>query len=230
VSPADRVLWVIDPSLRNAEDQGVGVVLDGWSGSSRVLRPVLSPGDGPRPGDGYDTDGIVVLGSAASVHDPSPWIRELGRWLDPLLADGPVRPVLGVCFGHQLVAWRAGGEVGFLSPDRFKRVGVETSRLAGGRLLRGRRSLRVVVSHREVVRRAPPGYRVVARRTGVDVDGLEHETRPVFSYQFHPEAREEFADRAGIDRALLDDRLHDDSEALLAAFRNVVLADERRRA
>jgi hypothetical protein len=60
----------------------------------------------------------------------------------------------------------------------------------------------------------------------VDADGLEHETRPVFSFQFHPEAREEFADRAGIERALLDDRLRADSASLLAAFRTLVLETE----
>ena len=81
----------------------------------------------------------------------------------------------------------------------------------------------VVVSHREIVTSAPSGYAAVARRDGVEVDGLEHRKLPVFSYQFHPEAGTEFAVRAGIDEHRLTARLREDSRRLLAAFRRVVL-------
>ena len=70
---------------------------------------------------------------------------------------------------------------------------VEESTLDGSRLLPDESSLRVVVSHREEVKRAPDEYRVTASRGPVAIDGLEHRTRPVFSFQFHPEAGGEFA-------------------------------------
>ena len=76
----------------------------------------------------------------------------------------------------------------------------------------------VVVSHREEVKACPAGYRTVARRPGVPVDGLEHEQLPVFSFQFHPEAREEFAQYAGIAVARIDERLKRDNGRLLQAF------------
>ena len=59
-------LWVIDPSLRRPEDQGVREVLAGWSGSHRLFRPARD-GDGPGPETGYDAQGVVLLGSMASV-------------------------------------------------------------------------------------------------------------------------------------------------------------------
>ena len=96
--------------------------------------------------------------------------------------------------------------------------------LEGGRLLPGRHALRVVVSHREEVKRLPRGFRSVARRRGVAIDGMEHDTLPVFSFQFHPEAGEEFAGRAGLDLREIDDRLREDSRRLLGAFRRRVLA------
>ena len=46
--------------------------------------------------------------------------------------------------------------------------------------------------------------------------------RPVFSFQFHPEAGDEFAGRAGIEPALLDPRVRADSRRLLDAFQRVV--------
>jgi len=215
-------LWVVDPSVATPEDQGVDEVLRGWEGTHRVLRPCLDASDGPTGDDGYDFDGVVVLGSACSVHDDPPWMQALAAWLGPLL-DGRVRrPLLGICFGHQLIAHLAGGRVGFMQSDRTKTVGVETSRLAGGRLIEGQRDLRVVVSHREHVERAPAGYRVVAHRPTTAIDGLEHDRLPVYSFQFHPEAREEFAARAGIDAAEIDDRLRGDSQDLLGAFRDRV--------
>jgi GMP synthase (glutamine-hydrolysing) len=217
-------LWVIDPSIHHAEDQGVAQVLQGWSGTSRVFRPSLEPHDGPGPGDGCAASGVVLLGSGASVHDELPWIRELSAWLRPLL-DGSVEvPVLGICFGHQLIAHLGGGEVGHLRPDGAKEVGARETRVEGWTLLPGRHDLRVVVSHREEVKTAPAGYRVVAHRVGVPLDGLEHERLPVSTFQFHPEARDEFAIRQGLAPGLIDARLVDDSDRVLEAFRRRVLA------
>jgi GMP synthase-like glutamine amidotransferase len=220
-------LWVIDPSIHEAEDQCVQQVLDGWPGVSRVFHPSLRPGDGPSPDAGYEIDGAVVLGSSASVHDDLPWLRGLSAWLGPLL-DGSRRiPVMGICFGHQLVAHLAGGKVGFLRQDHRKLLGAEETRFEGSRLLPGTHRLRVLVSHREVVDVLPAGYRVVARRREVAADAFEHEELPVYGVQFHPEARDEFAGRRGLDPSIIDARLVADSDRVLAAFRDHVLRDSR---
>jgi GMP synthase-like glutamine amidotransferase len=216
-------LWIVDPSIRHPEDQGVEQILCDWPGRSRLFRPALSTDGGPAPGCGYDTDGVVIMGSGASVVDPLPWMEKLSAWLQPILDGHVVVPVLGICFGHQLIAHLAGAPVDFIDPERVKRIGVETSELDGGRLLAGRYSLRVVVSHCEEVKHAPRDYHVVARRGRIEVDGLEHRVLPVFSYQFHPEAREEFAVHAGFDPALVGPAVREDSQRLLGAFRQKVL-------
>jgi GMP synthase-like glutamine amidotransferase len=216
-------LWIVDPSIHHAEIQGVAEIRHRWPGEVREFRPVLSPGDGPTPADGYAADGVVIMGSAASVHESLPWMERLGEWLEPIVAGRRVIPLLGICFGHQLIARLAGGRVGFLTADHGKRVGVENTRIEGSRLLGERREMLVVVSHREEVKGLPAGYRRVAYRDGVANDGMEHEERPVFSFQFHPEAREEFASRAGIDPGKLVPRVREDSQLLLGAFRATVL-------
>ncbi len=218
-------LWVVDPSINEAEDQCVEQVLDGWSGESRVFHPSLRPGDGPAPGDGYDTDGVVILGSSASVYDDHLWLRDLSAWLEPIVDGSRRLPVLGVCFGHQLVAHLAGARVVFLHPDRQKELGTVETRLTGSRLLPGDHRLRVLVSHREIVESSPVGYRVVASRPGVPLDGFEHEDLPILTVQFHPEARDEFAGRRGLDPSVIDARLVEDSNRILAAFRDSVLDD-----
>lgn len=216
-------LLVVDPSVVAAEHDGVARVVGDWPGTTTLLRPALLPGDGPRPRDPVAADGVVVLGSAASVQDPLPWLLDLAAWLEPLVTGTAGVPVLGICFGHQLVAHVAGAEVVYAHPDRRRLVGVVETVLEGGRLLPGRHALRVVASHREVVVAAPAAFRVTARRPGVPVDGLEHERFPVFGVQFHPEARREFAARRGLDPVEVDDRVEADGDRLLVAFRRVVL-------
>jgi GMP synthase-like glutamine amidotransferase len=220
VALAKRI-WVIDPSLEHAEDEGVREILDGWSGEHRVFHPGLRA-DGPGPETGHDTDGVVLMGSAASVHDDRPWISRLSEWLRPLLAGERPIPLLAICFGHQLVGHLAGSGVGFVHETRRKVLGVQRSTLEGGRLLPGRRELRVIASHCEEVREPPAGYRVVARRSAAPLDGLEHRELPIFTFQFHPEAREEFARHAGIDPAAIDAELRADNRLLLEAFRRRV--------
>jgi len=213
-----RRMWVIDPSLHHAEDQGVAEILRGWSGESRLFRPALE-GDGPGSRDGYDVDAVVLMGSAASVYQDLPWLDPLRAWLRPILDGEQRRPLLGICFGHQLIAEMAGARVDWLEQSRDKRVGVERTEMRGSRLLREDADLRVVVSHRETVVEAPRDYRVTASRPGVRYDGLEHEALEIFLYQFHPEAREEFAARSGIAVAEIDARLCADSRRVLDGFR-----------
>jgi GMP synthase (glutamine-hydrolysing) len=215
-------LWVIDPSVNAAENEGINNILENWEGFSRVFFPALSPGDGPTPENGYDLDGVVLMGSAISVHDHFDWLEKLNQWLAPILSGSIRLPLLGICFGHQLIAERCGGTVGFLTADRTKHCGLDDTQLIESRLLPDEHRLRVVVSHREQVETCPAGFKVVAHRPDVAIDGLEHPELPVFSFQFHPEAGAEFVHHAGSPQAELDDAQRADSRRLLDAFKRTV--------
>ena len=216
-------LLVLDPSANHPEVEGAQVVIGDWPGKATVLTPVLRRSQMPGPGEGYDSAGIVLMGSAASVHDREPWLERLSAWLAPVIRGDVPIPLLGICFGHQLIAHLAGGRVGYLNAEREKLVGVQVTPLRESRLLPGEDSLRVVVSHREAVTAPPAGFRVTASRPDSKTDGLEHETLPLFSCQFHPEARTEFAVSAGIEPALIDDEVREQSSAYLSAFRRLCI-------
>lgn len=210
-----ETLWIVDPSLEVAETEGARTVAEAWGGPARVFLPALRPGDEP---EGYDATALVVLGSAASVEDTFDWLGRLSAWLAPVVRGEVRRPLLAVCFGHQLLAHLAGGRVAFNREDRAKRVGVESCAPAGSSRWLGDARLRVVVSHREQVVEPPPGFRTVGTRPGVPHDAIEHESLPLYGTQFHPEARGEFAARAGIPPAEIDARLIADSDGLLRRF------------
>lgn len=217
-------LLVIDPSIVWPEDAGVAAIVADWPGTHRVIRPALEPGTAPRPGDPYDADAVVVMGSRASVNDRTAWLRDLGAWLDPVIAGSCRLPLLGICFGHQLVASRAGAPVGRLREDGSEERGVQTTRFEGSRLVPDG-PMRVVASHGEEVRHAPPGFRVTASRERVAVDALEHETLPIFAVQFHPEARGEFLEKRGMPAGPEDAAAFEEQARYLAAFRRAALAE-----
>jgi GMP synthase-like glutamine amidotransferase len=216
-------LLVVDPSVAWPEEDGARAVVGDWPGESRVLRPALRPGDGPGPGDGYDADGIVVMGSRTSVLDELPWLRGLAAWLRPLLSGSRPLPVLGICFGHQLIGSLAGAEVGFVHPDHRAELGVRTTRFEPCALVSAGANFPVLVSHREELRGVPPGYRVVARRRGAPIDAIEHERLPLYGVQFHPEADRGFLERREQDASAVTSELLAPSREILARFRRIVL-------
>jgi GMP synthase (glutamine-hydrolysing) len=138
-----------------------------------------------RPIAGYD--GIILSGSPASLIDPAPWMHaaaELARE-----ADRRGIPVLGVCFGHQLVGWAWGGTVR-INPNGWEVGTVEVELTDEGRrdpLFDGLPPrLRVNQSHRDEVATLGPGVATLASggKTQHQAIRVSEHVRGV---QFHPE-------------------------------------------
>lgn len=80
---------------------------------------VLNVEQGAEPPPIAECAGVVITGSHAMVTDNLPWSVQLENWI-PALLEARV-PLLGICYGHQLLARAAGGEVGY--HPRGKEIG-----------------------------------------------------------------------------------------------------------
>ncbi len=131
--------------------------------------------------------GIVITGSHAMVTEHHGWSRQAARWVKH--AAGASVPMLGICYGHQLIAHALGGHVGNNPGGReFGTVDVRLNRHAGkDRLFRGLPdTIRVHASHTQSVLTLPPGV-VLLGSSVLDPHHAFVWEEHVWGVQFHPE-------------------------------------------
>lgn len=212
---------MIDPSIRSAEVVGSRLIATTWGGEATIVCPAL---DG---WGGVDLDadwaGIVVMGSAASVCDPSEWRDRIAARIARALTGPDATPILGICYGHQLVAKVAGARVGPMTSDRVKETGIRTIAITGACPLfdANRASYRIAVSHYDEAKSVPTGFRTVAAGTICAIHAIAHESRPVFGIQGHPEFSDAALEVRGHDGPSDPARIRDGRD-ILARFAHVV--------
>lgn len=124
--------------------------------------------------------GIVLSGGPSSVYD-----EKAPRGDDGVFDLGI--PVLGLCYGMQLMARRYGGEVGRAPGREYGRAVVDVS---GGRLFRALGPAETVwMSHGDHVETVPEGFMVTAKTTNAPVAAFEDPVRGLYGLQFHPEVQ-----------------------------------------
>jgi GMP synthase (glutamine-hydrolysing) len=123
--------------------------------------------------------GIIISGGPASVLQPSSPAVDQG-----IYALGV--PVLGICYGHQLLAKDLGGRV---SPGVTKEYGHSSLRRLESALFRGlpARDLTVWMSHGDTVVGVPPGFAIVGGTDDCAIAAMQDPGRRLFGLQFHPE-------------------------------------------
>jgi GMP synthase (glutamine-hydrolysing) len=123
--------------------------------------------------------GIILSGGPASVYAAG--APRLDRGLLELGV-----PVLGICYGMQLLVHELGGRVEQAEVGEFGRSDLHVS--DPGTLLEGLpREQTCWMSHRDTVFEAPPGFTALASSSASPVAAVEHETRRIYGIQFHPE-------------------------------------------
>ncbi len=128
---------------------------------------------------GIDPKGIIFTGGPQSAYgENAPTVDEeifrLGI------------PILGICYGAQLMAYRLGGEINSAPTSEYGRTEVTIDDREG--LLRTADDVNVCwMSHTDYISRPPEGFAVTAHTEDCPVAGMEDRQRRFYAVQFHPE-------------------------------------------
>ena len=147
---------------------------------ARVYSEIHPPTRGVEWIRDWKPTGIILSGGPNSVYDDGAPLA------DPALLD--IAPVLGLCYGMQLIAHVQGGEVIGAGRREYGRADVEVIEPCG--LFEGfgaHEHLTVWMSHGDHVDAPPPGYLVTASSAKVPIAAMRHRERPIYAVQFHPE-------------------------------------------
>ncbi|MEM0008218.1 MAG: glutamine-hydrolyzing GMP synthase [Candidatus Bathyarchaeia archaeon] len=130
-------------------------------------------------GEKFNIKGLILSGGPASVFDadapkPDKRIFDLGL------------PVLGLCYGHQLIAQVFGGKVGSAKRKEFGSTYATIDKPID--ILKGlNRKERVWMSHSDTVFSVPQEFEVLAYTQNCPVAAFKHKTKPIYGLQWHPE-------------------------------------------
>ena len=123
--------------------------------------------------------GIIFTGGPNSVYDAS------SPHYDPAVLDAGI-PILGICYGDQLMAYMAGGVIA--SAENGSEYGKTTVYVQKSVLFEGvPEESTVWMSHTDSVREAPQGFSVIAHTDKCPCAAMCDETRGLYGVQFHPE-------------------------------------------
>jgi GMP synthase (glutamine-hydrolysing) len=130
--------------------------------------------------------GYILSGGPGSVYAP-----DAPHLPDYVLESG--RPVLGICYGMQLLAYHLGGQVDpaperEYGPARIKLIDADNLLFSNLKSHVARdTSLDVWMSHGDRIVRLPPGFQVLARSANSPVAAMGDPARGLYGLQFHPE-------------------------------------------
>ncbi|MBE7557467.1 gamma-glutamyl-gamma-aminobutyrate hydrolase family protein [bacterium] len=156
--------------------------------------------------------GVIISGSPASAYDPEPWIARLADFIRQVVEKDA--PLLGVCFGHQLIAQTLGGrvernprgrELGTL-PVFLNEAGRADPLFAGMPA-----KFPCYHGHRDHVAAAPPGAECLAASALTPIQAFRLGRR-IRAIQFHPEFTNDIVtfilqrDRQALEKEDISDR------------------------
>lgn len=128
-------------------------------------------------------DVIILSGSQRKLADPDT-IVEFANEIE--FIRHTKKPILGICFGHQLIAQAFGSNV--MSAGAMLEGYYMVRKIAEDELFTGLpEKFLVMESHEEYVDEVPYGFEKVADSPNCEIEAMKHTTQPIYAVQFHTE-------------------------------------------
>ena len=139
---------------------------------------------GVYPANIDDYDAYIITGSKSGVYEDLPWITVLGDFVK--LIHKRKKKLIGICFGHQLIASVLGGEAGKASTGW--EIGVKVSSLNGNLVNKfsGTEPFKLLYSHQDQVFKAATGAHILASTPGCPI-AMTSLDEHILTFQGHPE-------------------------------------------
>ena len=204
----------VDPDARDEYGTYTGMFREGLDAgeSSIVLTPFRAFEGEPLPEPG-DFDGYVISGSRYSVYEDKQWIRDLMAFVRRCW-EQEIK-VVGICFGHQLIAHALGGrtekaEVGWGFGIHTARITEKLPWMTNGSDLHGD-LYNLIVIHQDQVVEMPRGFRTIAVNDFCPNSMMVADGK-MLGIQGHPEFSKEFCQfRADYRRELIGEDVYQDT-------------------
>ncbi|MEM1432669.1 MAG: hypothetical protein AAGG11_01290 [Pseudomonadota bacterium] len=183
----DSVLSELQPEHGDYPDMFRALMTQaGWPDNQ--LTTVNVPRDGV-PGS-LDNNAYLITGSRLSVYEDEAWIQELATFVGRALTAG--HKVIGICFGHQLLAHFFGGAV--TKATAGWKVGLQRAAVVRRRpwMVPWQDEFAVLASHQDQVVRLPAAATTLAGSDGCPVAAFELGSRAL-AIQGHPEFRKPYS-------------------------------------
>jgi GMP synthase (glutamine-hydrolysing) len=123
---------------------------------------------------------LIISGGPNSVYDPS------SPTVDPGIFQSGAR-VLGICYGHQLMAHLLGGTVQLGHKGEYGMATLELDGCSSALFDGISGAQQIWMSHRDLVSAPPPGFSVLASTATCAIAAIEAPSRGLYAVQFHPE-------------------------------------------
>lgn len=124
--------------------------------------------------------GVILSGSPWSVHDPEAFKTNLGKFTGKI-------PVLGICYGAQLIAHAGGGKVEKADSREYGRADINVLDTSDPLMQGIHTHSQVWMSHGDTITALPAGCKAIASTPNVANAAFSDTARRVWAVQFHPE-------------------------------------------
>ena len=146
---------------------------------SEIVPQDITPEEIKKLKEKLNVRGLILSGGPSSVYEPD------APRLDPQILKLNL-PVLGLCYGHQLVAQLVKGKVKPATCKEYGIAHVSIDKSVG--VLKGLRGKeKVWMSHGDTVFSLPPDFEVLAHTENCPIAAFRHKTKPIYGLQWHPE-------------------------------------------